>query len=140
MTTSAEPGKSLALKKVTLFTSPLAYFQRTGSSSQGLSLDVPLKQKDLCVDTLSVNVPASIGYSGVELGREEESDPMFDFGLGSKGEILSSLGEFRSRLMNLMKQTGKREPHWASHFSDVRSLTKILNLPGAQCQCRLVMD
>ncbi|GMH85243.1 hypothetical protein TrST_g10929 [Triparma strigata] len=92
MTTSAEPGKSLALKKVTLFTSPLAYFQRTGSSSQqGLSLDVPLKQKDLCVDTLSVNVPASIGYSGVELGREEESDPMFDFRLGSKGEILSSL-------------------------------------------------
>ena len=84
---------SLELKRVTLFTSPLAYFQHSSSPASAISLDVPLKQRDLIVDTLSVNVPSSINYSGAELGRGEDDDAedLFRFGLGSFGEIFSSL-------------------------------------------------
>ncbi|GMI05774.1 hypothetical protein TrLO_g342 [Triparma laevis f. longispina] len=84
------PSSSLPLKRVTLFTSPLAYFQRSGTSSS-LALEIPLKQRDLIVDTLSVSAPSSISYSGKEVGREEVGEECFGFGEGGRGEILASL-------------------------------------------------
>ena len=92
--------QQLKLRKVTLFISPLAFFQRRAAASglTSMHLDVPLKQKELAVDTLSCSKPVTVSYDGKEIGRESTGESLYNFGdMGgdgtskSKGDILSSL-------------------------------------------------
>jgi ubiquitin len=101
----------LKLRKVTLYSSPLGFFERDGktdnsSRSQSWDLDVPVKNKDLVVDTLSAHMRTnseanvSISYSGQDTGSLSCSDngtaeqDTFQFNIGpgfGTGDILSSV-------------------------------------------------
>jgi len=104
---------SLSLSKVTLYTSPLAYFEKSAvvppSETSGatsvtvnidhFSLDVPIKQKDLIVDTMTMSMPSadsiSVNYSSNDISSskpEPKPDYSFDLGSGlSQGDLLASL-------------------------------------------------
>jgi len=95
---------------VTLFTSPLAFFEREADQAQGEDFycDVPSSERDLTVDTLSLTPPpdttsVSINFdskdtSTLELSNsdadEKDDTNLFKFNFGvlkSQGDILSSL-------------------------------------------------
>jgi hypothetical protein len=114
---------SLPLNRVTLYTSPLGYFERRADAPSDTSdevatfhLDVPIKQKDLVVDTMSLSMPSassvSVNFSGNDINHPQQDDSAtngymdFDFGPNkSQGDILASL--IGSQLL-LRTQSGEK--------------------------------
>jgi len=102
--------KQLSLKSVTLYTSPLAFFQREAEADGGndYTLEIPMKEQDLVVDTLSLTPPPDTTSVSINFDSKDTSNltsnPVpgdtpsdtnlfpFHFGvLKSQGDILSSL-------------------------------------------------
>jgi ubiquitin len=99
-----QSAHALKLDKVTLYKNNLAFYEHSGNASDReemttFGLDVPLKTKELVIDTLSTatesGAPCTINYDQLDLTQQEsvEQEANFEFNFGcenGRGEFLSS--------------------------------------------------
>ena len=152
---------SLKLDKVTLYKNNLAFYEHSGNAAAdaaaepaSFGIDVPIKTKDLIVDTLSCATengdPCTINFDAKDLTQQssgEKEDETFAFNFGSdngRGEFLSSCIGARIRVKaddteieGLVMSVEKEEVQVAQTESTTRlwSTLHLLDMSSGAVRC-----